>query len=243
MRRNSGVLLIVFLILSFSFRGEELNELVSSLQQKGYSITSYQADLFSEGKVEGSTLTTKGKILFQEGKGLKVVGEVNWGKRGKSTQTVLVTPSEFIIYNSLLKRGTRVDLNKVKEKMKEKFDTINPMVRFDLRNPFILGGLDPKSLKLEGEGKMDGKEAYIFSATFHANPTIGVKSKPYSGKFWVDKSNGILLKTVLLEKGKEVYTITYTDIRINTEISDEEFTFHPPKDAKMIDVTQSWLKK
>ena len=115
MRRNSGVLLLFFLILSFSFRGEELNKLVSSLQQKGYSITSYQANLFSEGKVEGSTLTTKGKILFQEGKGLKVVGEVNWGKRGKSTQTVLVTPSEFIIYNSLLKRGTRVYLNKVKE--------------------------------------------------------------------------------------------------------------------------------
>ncbi|NOZ63948.1 MAG: outer membrane lipoprotein carrier protein LolA [Caldiserica bacterium] len=245
MRRNRGFLVVILslFLVSFSLMGAELDKLISSLQEKGYSIQSYRADLSSEGKVEGSVLKVSGNIIFREGKGLKLTGDIDWGKRGKSTQTVLVTPAEFIIYNSLIKRGTRIDLDKIKAKMGKSFDAINPMVRFDLRNPFVLLGIDRKSLKLEGEGEVDGRKAYIFSAVFRSNPALGMKSKPYSGKLWVDKATGILLKMSIVEKGKEIYQITYTNIQINADIPDQEFTFSPPAGAKMVDITKAWLKR
>ncbi|GEM_PF-4877778 len=245
MRMNRGFLLVFlsFFLVSFSLIGAEPDKLVSSLQEKGNSIQSYRADFISEGTVEGSILKVNGNIMFREGRGLKLTGDIDWGKRGKSRQTILVTPAEFVIYNSLLKKGTRIDLEKIKAKMGKSFDSINPMVRFDLRNPFVLLGIDRKSLKLEGEGEIDGRKAYIFSAVFRSNPALGMKSKPYSGRLWVDKASGILLKMAVLEKGKEIYRITYSNIKTNINIPDKEFTFTPPAGAKIVDITKTWLRR
>lgn len=229
----------ILLFFSFTLKASEKDKLISSLKEKGYSINSYMAEFSSKGESVKYPIKTKGKIFYKNGKGLKIIGEVNIGGKVKGERTVLITPKEFILYNPFLHIEQRADLEKIKSKLGKKFEYVNPLMQFDLRNPFIIGGIDPKETKLEKEEK----DAHIFSSVFYPNPMTGQKAKPYKGKFWVDKSNGMLTKIIIFDKGKKIYTTTYKNIWTNIPISDNEFTFSPPKGTKIVDFTEKYLKK
>ncbi len=231
------VFLIGFLVLFlFTLRAEDL---ISTLQEKGYSHYSYRCRFSSQSLAKKYTLKASGEVLFREGKGLVIKGTLDWGKGRKGEQVLLVNDKEFLLYNSLTRTAIRLDLIRLKQVLGDKFAYINPLGRYDLRNPFIMSGIVPGSIKfLKEEG-----EDYLFQMTIYPNPELGLPRKPYTGKLWVDKEKGLLKKMELLEEGKSVYSITYTDWKVNVDIPDKEFRFSPPPDTQVKDFTSQWLRK
>ena len=231
--------LLIFAFLFSSLPAEEGKNIISVLQEKGYSLHSYRCKFVMLGKVKPLPPKTEGKVLFEEGKGLFVETVFMFENGVKGEKLLRITDKEFITYDSLSNQAIKIDLEKVKAKVGDKYPFINPLGRHDLRNPFILKGLEPDTVKLEGEDKTH----YIFTAVMYPDPSLGIAVKAYTAKLWVDKNSGLLKKLEVREGKKVIYTMEFLNFETNITIPEEEFLRKLPENAQILDITESWLKK
>ncbi len=104
------------------------------------------------------------------------------------------------------------------------------------RDPFEEFG-KTHTLELLPDEKVDGADAYVVRATPKA-----AGGQPASGKMtlYYRKDCGFTVKIVALDAaGKPMSTTTYTDLKLDAEISPDRFVFKAPEGVKVTDLTQT----
>lgn len=89
-------------------------------------------------------------------------------------------------------------------------------------------------IKLLPDEKIDGKDHYVIEAKpKEANPMMS------AFKFYFGKDSGLMAKMVGVDgQGKEVLVITYSDVKLNTEIAADRFVFKAPDGVTVTDMTK-----
>jgi outer membrane lipoprotein-sorting protein len=93
-------------------------------------------------------------------------------------------------------------------------------------------------LKLLPEETVDGKKTFVIEAT-PKDKAAGTKSLLY-----FDKERGAMLKMVTLSAdGKPMWTMTYSDVKYDADISPDRFVFKAPPDVEVQDMTKLEMSK
>jgi len=93
------------------------------------------------------------------------------------------------------------------------------------------------TLELLPDEKVDGADVYVVRATPKA-----AGGRPASGKMtlYYRKDCGFTVKIVAFDAaGKPMSTTTYTDLKLDAEISPDRFVFKVPEGVKVTDMTQT----
>lgn len=92
------------------------------------------------------------------------------------------------------------------------------------------------TVKVLPDAKVDGVDTYVLEVT----PKQADAGPVAKSTMYFAKDTGINVKIVGVDKdGKEVFTNTSTDIKLNTEISKDRFAFKAPEGVQVIDMTGS----
>lgn len=89
---------------------------------------------------------------------------------------------------------------------------------------------DQGDLKLLPDEKVDGADCHVIEVTLKAQPNT--KSINY-----FRKADGITAKSVTMEGGKQVGSMTTSDIKVNPDIPAERFVFKAPEGVQVQDMT------
>ena len=89
-------------------------------------------------------------------------------------------------------------------------------------------------LKLLPDDKVDGKDAYVIEAV----PKAAEPTGPSTMVFFFHKDTGMMLKMVGKDKsGKQLMTMTYSDVQVNPKINPDRFVFKAPEGVQVMDMT------
>lgn len=96
-------------------------------------------------------------------------------------------------------------------------------------------------LKLLAEAKVGDEACYAIEVTpknKSVTPASGMSPPRAKSVLYFSKKSGVMLKSAgLNEKGEEVETITYTDVKLNEKIDKERFEFKAPEGVTVTDMT------
>jgi outer membrane lipoprotein-sorting protein len=99
-----------------------------------------------------------------------------------------------------------------------------------IKTKIVKDMLNIYDIELLGSEKVSDKDCYILKLT--SKNKTGVAA-PKNMKIWVDKEYWQPLKIEMSEDEFKI-VVEYRDVKFNTGISDDEFKFTPPKDAKSL---------
>lgn len=92
------------------------------------------------------------------------------------------------------------------------------------------------TVKVLPDAKVDGTDCHVLEVT----PKQADAGPVAKSTMYFAKDTGINIKVVGVDKdGKEVFTNTSTDIKLNTEIANDRFAFKAPDGVQVIDMTGS----
>jgi outer membrane lipoprotein-sorting protein len=99
---------------------------------------------------------------------------------------------------------------------------------FDLHREFLSDPGERYEASLEGRGEVDGRESYIL------NLTPRVPSPYRNARVWIDTSEYLIRKLVILEDSESIRTVELSSIRLNPSLSEDHFRFDPPPGVQVI---------
>ncbi|MCL4425145.1 MAG: hypothetical protein M1299_07745 [Firmicutes bacterium] len=91
----------------------------------------------------------------------------------------------------------------------------------------------------QGETVLEGKPAYLFKLPGLGDSNEGGKAAPLSGSFrkiWISRDSGLPLHLEGYQsQGALVFTVNYSQLRVNQGLSSDLFTFRPPPGVRVIE--------
>lgn len=132
-----------------------------------------------------------------------------------------------------LKLASKVDLATLKKEFGEGYFI---PAKEDISRP--LKEVEEGSVKYLGKELLEAKEYFVLEAK--PKPQIQADQIPFSkAKLWIDPATGLEKKAVFYDlEDKEVFQRNFSEVKINLEISDQEFIFLPEEGMEVIDSTE-----
>jgi len=235
MQKRYAVLTLV-LALGFvpvAVFAETLEEVEAELTEKASKVDSFSADMnMKMAMMPGMDMTGTGtmEVLKKDGESLsrnEMTMKMKMGEQTMESKTLTIFDGEqfFVQQESF---G-----NKIAMKTKEQ-DMAGSSAQFG--EDLFKGLKEQFELSLEGEEKVNGKDAYVLSGKPKAgNPAVAMFSKMVH---YIDKETGIPVKTVALgQNGQEMMVQTFTNIKLNPELKPERFEYTPPPGVTVMDMS------
>lgn len=229
-------------LLALAFAGVARAESVEDVEKKLIE---------AHSKMKSYTSKTKTTQSFDMGQGNKMSsdygGTVEWKRDGdkqkfrtemKGTTTQNMGGTENKMDVSVLMVCDGEFLYTVSEQMGQKMAT--------KQKPDTAMTGDPKKLfeKIHGDNdlkllpdeKVDGTACYVLEV----NPKSKEPSPVAKSVMYFAKDSGINIKNVGKDKdGKDVFTNTSTDVKVNVDVSNDRFVFKAPEGVQVMDMTGS----
>ena len=184
-------------------------------------------DMSQEGMVVKTDSTSTMKYMKRDGKMLSrtetkssMMYKMGEMEQKTDSQSLIVVDGEHMW--SLT--DTQGQKNATKTKVSEAQQQTDPTV-----------GWEHFNVKLLPEEKVDGKACWAIEMTPKQGEAHAMNNRTVS---YYDKETGLPLKTIGFDdKGKEVTTITISDIKINEKIDPKLFKFEAPAGVEVHDAT------
>lgn len=225
---------IFFCFYSLLIMAQEitLDKLNSSMEY----INSFQAQYIELEIQRFELMRRRGSIFFKKNLGYLANYQ---DRKGVKIKKIVNFPERFdLTINELTHEIYKVDYNKIPEfDISDcRFLTFSP---YDILMPFNEGILEADSIQLEKEEKIEDKEYRIISAIMSKYPFLGNKCK-----IWLGKDDNFVHKFVIYnEKEEPIFSLEVTEVEINPEIDDKEFSLEIPSGFKEIDITEEFAQQ
>lgn len=104
----------------------------------------------------------------------------------------------------------------------------------------VLEQLEADSLRFVGEETVDGQPCSIFEGKVPEQARkMGQQFAPQSIKVWVAGTDGLCRKMEAVgPSGATMMAMTFSNIKVNAPLPEEQFTFTPPAGAQTIDMSR-----
>jgi outer membrane lipoprotein carrier protein len=198
--------LFALLVLPSISAADSLDQIVSRLQKEYETITTISASFTQEVTGGGNKLDSEGTVFF------KKPGRMKW---------IYKTPNR----DELVSDGKTVwffqsDLNQVMERPIEGASSV--------ATDFLTG---VGNLKKDFEITLVKENGSVYRLALSPN-----NPQPNLKRFYieVDKTNFLVIKTIVENYFGTVTTVSFRNIRLNVPIKDSFFEFSPPKGAAVI---------
>lgn len=101
--------------------------------------------------------------------------------------------------------------------------------------------MDPATVQFLGEEMCDGQTCYVIEGALPQQAKqMGGQFVPEKMKAWAAQADGIPRKIEMMDSsGTPMMTMTFTNVKINTEFPENHFTFTPPPGAQIMDMTET----
>lgn len=214
---------------------ESVEEVQTKLNEAHLKIKSYSAKTKMTQDMEMSGTTIKGEnvgILTWMKKGDKVFSRIEQkgsmtqksGDQEQKTEMSSLTISDGEFYYTLAEHSG--------QKMATK-QNIDPKATMDVKS-IIEDQKEQYTLKMLPDDKVDGAECYVIEGT-PKQP----ESSPFAATImWFRKADAIPAKMIGKDKaGKDAYTNLFSDIKVNSDIPEDQFKFKAPEGVEVMDMT------
>lgn len=226
--------------LAFAQESEKTKQVIDEITQKTKDIKSYTVDVKVEAQMMNQMMTTEGTMAFKKPGMMYMTSTMNM--MGGMKQEIYAKDDVLWTYMPMMNMASKVDMAKVKAALPGQEDMSGAK---DITKPFA--GFPQSAIKYTGEKEVDGKKVYVFEL----NPSMpgqmspGQTTSPIMPEKVVseiDTETGLPYKTLMYSAdGKLMMEQTYSNYKLNVPLPDSEFEFTPPKDAQVLDMTDSTI--
>ncbi|MSR22242.1 MAG: outer membrane lipoprotein carrier protein LolA [Gemmatimonadetes bacterium] len=100
--------------------------------------------------------------------------------------------------------------------------------RYDLHHEFLSDPGRRYAAQLDGREIVEGRECYVLAMT----PLV---PSPYRhAQVWIDRSDFLIRKLVILEESESIRTLELSNVRLNPRLDEARFRFEPPPGVQVI---------
>jgi outer membrane lipoprotein carrier protein len=204
-----SLLLIPLPVKGVAPMGEE--EVVKRLREVQEKTKDFSAELYQEKKLS----LLKEKIISR--------GRIRFKKPNKVYIEFFRPESSQMVFD-----GKTVLLYFKEEKLAERYSVrSNPIAE-----RYLLFSKDPFQEKLAGWKITEDRESFLVMEILpKVKDSLFVKTK-----LWVSKKDGMIIGMEMVEKNGDTTLLRYSNMRVNTGLTDSDFEIHLPKDVKITDV-------
>jgi outer membrane lipoprotein carrier protein len=204
-----SLLLIALPVKGAAPMGEE--GVVKRLKEVQGKTKDFSADLYQEKKLS----LLREKIISR--------GSIRFKKPDKVSIEFFHPESSQMVFD-----GKTVLLYFKEERLAERYSVrSNPIAE-----RYLLFSKDPFQEKLARWKILEDRESFlIMEITPKVNDPLFVKTR-----LWVSKKDWMIMGMEMIEKNGDTTLLRYSNIRVNTGLSDSDFKIHLPKDVKITDV-------
>ncbi len=234
---------IVLLVLTIAFASDSLcaetdtEKMIKQVEAKVAKVKTFKADMTMAMEMMGQKMVSEGNLAFKEPDKMRMDMTTSVGAM-KVKSTVISDGKTFWTYQPMMKMVMKMDIKKVAD---ETGEDIARQQMSDISKPFE--DYERDSIRYIGTEKLDETTTNVFEAApkekieFERMPFVPAKMK-----LWIGADDGFIRKVVTLdEEGKEMMSMSFTNIQMNVEIADTQFEFKPPKGAQVMDMTESTI--
>jgi outer membrane lipoprotein-sorting protein len=155
-------------------------------------------------------------------------------------QTILSDGAKMYTHMAAANMVQVIDLDRLQEELgqdlTEAFGGIDPGQQ---ANP--LKNLDPDEVLLVGREDLEGTPTYVLEAGMERAVTAfqGMGALiPATSRFWVSPKDGLPRQAVYYDKaGQQMFSQRFSKVDVTPDFSDDLFSFKPPADAQVMDMT------
>jgi len=223
------------------------DEVVAEIGKKAAAVRSYQADMAVSISMMGQAMTSKGLMIMRKPDRSYVEMETDMGVM--KMKQIMVSDGKWMwIQQPAMNMISKIDMARVTAAAGGGAGAAAGLSggagASDLTNPLQM--LDKESMKLLRVEDVGGVEVYVFEGAMpkaaQATPQAQMPFMPAKVQVWVAATDGLTRKLVMLDKeGKEAMSQTFSNIVLNKDYPDSQFTFTPPPGAQVMDMTEGTL--
>lgn len=230
MRRMRWIVgLIAVSSLAVPAMADSVDDVIKKLEESFSKLKSFSMKMRMEQKSEGSTMDGKGTMEFmrKDGKDLSHTDmDMTTEMKGQGFEMKMVMKSQQVSDGQFSYSYIEY-LDGPQKGMKQAF-----------KNKAENQNMSPKYLKEMGDLKMlpdekvDGADCYVIEVTLKQAPTT--KQVNY-----FRKADGIAAKAITTDNGKQIGTMTMSDIKVNPDLPADRFVFKAPEGVEVQDMTKT----
>ncbi|MHC4355976.1 MAG: LolA family protein [Planctomycetota bacterium] len=241
----AGALALLLSIPTIAQADSATDKVLDEIAGKFESMRSYRVDIRTETSAMGQPMISEGVMSFKAPDKIRMTTTSN---TLGGTQEVFASGDVAYTYLPTMKTATRMDMGR----LRAAGDIPEGISDFSANAQPFAGYPQDELIYIETK-KMDGRKVHLFEARpyYDAKAELAdqvAQERPTPDmfgdtiRFEVDAETGLLAKmTVLAEHGAVMIEHTYSNFRVNILIADAEFTFSPPADVQITDLTDGTL--
>lgn len=208
------LILISFLLIPHPIKAAQqmdAEEVVQRLRESREKTKDLSADLLQEKKISllKEKVMSRGKIRF------KKPDRIFIEFFHPETSQMVFDGKTFLLYFK-------------EEKMAERYHVQgNPVVE-----KYLLFTKDPFEEKLAQWKIVEDRESFLVMEILpKVKDALFVKTK-----IWISKKDWMIMAMEMVEKNGDTTTLRYSNMKVNTGLTDSDFAIHLPKDVKMTEI-------
>lgn len=245
-KQKNLIFLTFFIILLIESIGkvEALeNDIVIQCLEKNKIIDSYLANI-AKRYISKKKVINREEILLVDLKKEKILYK-EFSSSDNLERVIHITPEEVIIYYPKsssyvsLPYATKANLISLDISSRDKLLLVSKLLGISINPPFS----SFEELEFIGIASVGNTPCYYFEGKYKFFQTSDIESQAYNAKFWVDLSNCMIRKWILLDKGgSEFFKRKVTKLNLNIIITPKNFHFMLPKNIQVIDNSDYIIK-
>lgn len=206
--------------------------LIEELEEKRKALRSHRSQVSRQMQMMGTTVTHNTTESHKEPD--KSRQELTSSMMPGGTITISDS-GVMSTYMPAMKMAHRINMNRVKEVLRENGDGTRPET---------LHGMVKESIRHVGMEVLDGEEVHLFEGQ-SSDPPKGLAGVELGRiRVWVGVNDGLTRKKVTYNKQEEeVVTETRTNVEINIDIPDSVFVLSLPEGVQVMDMTESTIDR
>lgn len=233
---------------------QNTKQIVAHIKQIYAAIDDFKAKFVQENMIQNVKTQTKGDLYYKAPNKFKSKIEMQSSDESLNMTNLTVFDGKTFWQEQIFRE------NKVANVLKSTLDETNPqrqmlLQQFDMRNQFeqFLKQYDIVEVK---EGLVDSQQAYILNMELKLEEKNKMQQliKAYGNReentiplrvlFYWSKLDNFCLKIETLNLNNEkISSISYRDVKINSNLSDEIFAYTPPAGIEVVDITKIMQKE
>jgi len=220
---TAAVILVIILSNGIA-KGQNLRDvdrIIEEIKSSYEGITDFKAEFVMTQRVNGTQSRMEGKIWIKEGK-FKI-----------KTKPELTVFDGKIIWQYLPPKNIVIKMS-LEEFLKKARGKIPHNWKEQIFKPSLKGDFKVSE-------KQEGEENFY---TLENIPSSGEKSTSYKKILWIRADDYLMQKREFYDKeGNLIFSQEFDHIEVNEGISEDEFIFHIPRGAKVINIGQPTRQK
>lgn len=200
---------------------DDIAAVASEIRQLNEKVKGFEAILEIQDQRGDENVVATSTLTVSKDYGWKIENELEGGGR-------VITLNDFnysVQYYPAAKRALRLkaDNDILKSLFRKPAEDMNPVEL-----------LDAASLKLVGEEEFEGVPVWRIEGTTQTQVLPGMEPVQRRIEAWISRTDGLPRKTI--EYADESFATTiYHDLRVNPQLSQDDFTFTPAEGVEVID--------